>query len=135
MSLEARATAFVTGAAEFLGAELVRVLVAHGHQVFGLTESLDGAEAVRIHAFADTVARLANLPLQVWRVPTAATRFVLGPLLARSLTTDSVFANIRLRGIGFRFRYAGYFVAGLRTALPRSNRESSKCLNNTMNNQ
>jgi nucleoside-diphosphate-sugar epimerase len=62
-------------------------------------------DPIRSHAFAETFARLANRPLRVWRLPAAARRFVIGPLLARSVTTDSVFANIRLRGIGFRFRY------------------------------
>jgi len=41
----------------------------------------------------------------VWRVPAAATRLVVGPVLADSIQADAVFSNIRLRGIGFRFQY------------------------------
>lgn len=40
-------TAFVTGADGFIGTELVRVLRARGHQVFGLTGTPGGAERVR----------------------------------------------------------------------------------------
>jgi uncharacterized protein len=47
MAVAAKATAFVTGAAGFIGTELVRVLKAGGHQVFGLTWSLDAARRVR----------------------------------------------------------------------------------------
>ncbi|PYR88463.1 MAG: hypothetical protein DMF84_28115 [Acidobacteria bacterium] len=54
---------------------------------------------------AGTFARLANRPLRVWRVPAATARFVVGPVLADSLQTDAVFSNLRLRGIGFRYRY------------------------------
>ena len=43
--------------------------------------------------------------LRVWRVPAAATRLVVGPVLADYIQADAVFSNIRLRGIGFRFRY------------------------------
>jgi nucleoside-diphosphate-sugar epimerase len=60
---------------------------------------------IRMHDFAGTFARFANRPLRVWRVPAAATRLVVGPVLADYLQADAVFANIRLRGIGFRFRY------------------------------
>ena len=60
---------------------------------------------VRITDFAATFARLANLPLRVWRVPMAAIPLVAGPLLADALRTDAMFSNIRLRGIGFRFDY------------------------------
>jgi len=38
-------------------------------------------------------------------VPAAATRLVVGPVLADHLQTDAVFSNIRLRGLGFRFLY------------------------------
>jgi NAD dependent epimerase/dehydratase family enzyme len=41
----------------------------------------------------------------VWRVPSAATRFLVGPVLAEYLQADAVFSNIRLRGTGFCFRY------------------------------
>ena len=44
-------------------------------------------------------------PLRVLRVPAAATRLVLGPVLADYLQADAVFSNIRLRGLGFHFRY------------------------------
>ena len=42
-----RATTFVTGAAGFIGTELVKVLVARRHRVFGLTQSVEAAERVR----------------------------------------------------------------------------------------
>lgn len=41
------ATVFVTGAAGFIGSELVRVLVARGSRVFGLVRSQDSADRVR----------------------------------------------------------------------------------------
>ena len=47
MTGDARATAFVTGAAGFIGTELVKVLVARGHQVFGLARCAEAAERVR----------------------------------------------------------------------------------------
>jgi nucleoside-diphosphate-sugar epimerase len=47
MTTHARETAFVTGAAGFIGSELVRVLVARRHRVFGLTESEEAAGRVR----------------------------------------------------------------------------------------
>ena len=47
MAGDAKATAFVTGAAGFIGTELVKVLMARGHQVFGLTRSLEAAQRVR----------------------------------------------------------------------------------------
>ena len=47
MEGEARTTAFVTEAAGFMGAELVKILVDRGHRVFGLAPSLDAAERVR----------------------------------------------------------------------------------------
>ena len=54
---------------------------------------------------AEMFARLANRPLRVWRVPAGAARVVVGPVQADDLQADAVFSNIRLRGIGFRFRY------------------------------
>lgn len=62
-------------------------------------------DPIRTDELAETFARLANRPLHVWRLPTAASRLVVGPLLADSLTADAAFSNIRLRGIGFRFHY------------------------------
>jgi len=41
------ATTFITGAAGFIGTELIKVLKARGHEVYGLTWSLDAAERVR----------------------------------------------------------------------------------------
>jgi hypothetical protein len=62
-------------------------------------------DPIRLHEFARTFARLANRPLRVIRVPAVATRLVAGPVLAEHLQADAVFSNIRLRAIGFRFRY------------------------------
>ena len=62
-------------------------------------------DPIRLGDLAETFARLASRPLRVWRVPTAASRLVVGPLLADSVSADAVFSNIRLRGIGFRFTY------------------------------
>jgi nucleoside-diphosphate-sugar epimerase len=47
MADDARPTAFVTGADGFLGNELLRALVARGHQVFALTRSTETARIVR----------------------------------------------------------------------------------------
>ena len=44
---DARATTFITGADGFIGTELVKVLVARGHHVLGLTPSADGAKRLR----------------------------------------------------------------------------------------
>jgi nucleoside-diphosphate-sugar epimerase len=63
------------------------------------------SEPIRLLEFAEVFARLANRPLRACRVPAAARRLALGPLLAEYLGTDAVFSNIRLRGIGFQFRY------------------------------
>ena len=43
---------------------------------------LVNSDPVRMHEFAETFARLANRPLRVWRVPAAAARLVVGPVLA-----------------------------------------------------
>jgi nucleoside-diphosphate-sugar epimerase len=62
-------------------------------------------DAIRLQEFAVIFARLAHRPLSVWHVPAVATRLVVGPVLADYISTDAVFSNIRLRGIGFRFKY------------------------------
>jgi nucleoside-diphosphate-sugar epimerase len=66
---------------------------------------LVNSDPIRVHEFAGTFARLARRPLRVWRVPAAATRLLVGPVLADHVQADAVFSNIRLRGIGFRFQY------------------------------
>jgi nucleoside-diphosphate-sugar epimerase len=47
MADDGAATTFITGAAGFIGTELVRVLMARGHQVFGLTQSVEAAQRLR----------------------------------------------------------------------------------------
>ena len=47
MTGDARPTTFVTGAAGFIGTELVKVLMALGHQVFGLARCAEAAKRVR----------------------------------------------------------------------------------------
>jgi nucleoside-diphosphate-sugar epimerase len=63
------------------------------------------SEPVRMHEFAGTFAHLANRPLRVWPMPAWTARFIVGPIRAGCLQADAVFANIRLRGTGFQFRY------------------------------
>ncbi|HSL20329.1 MAG TPA: NAD(P)-dependent oxidoreductase [Vicinamibacterales bacterium] len=63
------------------------------------------SQPIRMHEFASTFARVANRPLHVWRMPEAAARFGAGSVLAGGVQADAVFSNIRLRGIGFQFRY------------------------------
>jgi nucleoside-diphosphate-sugar epimerase len=75
------------------------------HGVAGGRYFVVNSEPIQMHEFAATFARLANRPLRVWRVPAAAARLVVGPVLADYLQADAVFSNIRLRGIGFRFQY------------------------------
>jgi nucleoside-diphosphate-sugar epimerase len=65
-------------------------------------------DPVRLHQFAGTFARLASRPLRVLTVPAVITRLVVGSVLTDHLQTDAVFSNIRLRGIGFRFRYPSF---------------------------
>ena len=62
-------------------------------------------DPVRLHDFAHTFARVAHRPLRVLRVPSAAARLIVGPVLADHLQADAVYSNIRLRAIGFRFLY------------------------------
>jgi NAD dependent epimerase/dehydratase family enzyme len=66
---------------------------------------LVNTEPIRMDEFGERFARLANRPLRVWRVPAAARRLVVGPVLSDSLKADAVFSNARLRGLGFHFRY------------------------------
>jgi nucleoside-diphosphate-sugar epimerase len=66
---------------------------------------LVNTDPIRMHEFARMFARVADRPLRVWPVPDAVTRLVAGPVLVDDIQADAVFANIRLRGIGFRFRY------------------------------
>lgn len=47
MTTDTPATTFVTGSTGFIGWELVRLLVARRHRVFGLTDSVEAAERVR----------------------------------------------------------------------------------------
>jgi nucleoside-diphosphate-sugar epimerase len=47
MTRDSRATSFVTGAAGFIGTELVKTLVAQGHHVVGLAPSPDAAQRVQ----------------------------------------------------------------------------------------
>jgi nucleoside-diphosphate-sugar epimerase len=47
MGRDARPTAFVTGAAGFIGTELIKVLVARGYQVFGLARSVESTRHLR----------------------------------------------------------------------------------------
>jgi uncharacterized protein len=63
------------------------------------------SEPVRMNEFAEAFARLANRPLRVRRIPAVASGLFVGSVLANRLRTDAVFSNIRLRRIGFRFRY------------------------------
>jgi nucleoside-diphosphate-sugar epimerase len=47
MAIDTRASTFVTGAAGFIGSELIKLLVARRHRVFGLAESIEEAARVR----------------------------------------------------------------------------------------
>jgi len=78
-------------------------LAEHGEA--GSRYFLVNSDPILLHEFAGTFARLANRRLRVWRVPEAAIRLVVGPVLADHLQADAAFSNIRLRGTGFRFRY------------------------------
>jgi len=75
------------------------------HGAVGSRYFLVNSDPISMHEFAETFARLAHRPLRVRRVPAAAARLVVGPVLADCLQADAVFSNIRLRGTGFCFRY------------------------------
>jgi hypothetical protein len=62
-------------------------------------------EPVQMHEFAVAVARLAQRRLRVWRVPALSAKLLAGRPLADHLQGNLALSNIRLRGIGFRFRY------------------------------
>jgi nucleoside-diphosphate-sugar epimerase len=66
---------------------------------------LANSEPIRMNDFAQTFARLANRRLRVCRVPAAAAGLLVGHPLADYVQGNLAFSNIRLRGIGFRFRY------------------------------
>ena len=66
---------------------------------------LVNTDPIRMDEFAETFARLANRPLRLLRMPPAASRLLVGPVLSDSLKADAVFSNVRLRGLGFRFQY------------------------------
>jgi hypothetical protein len=66
-------------------------------------------DPVLLHELAETFARLANRPLRDSRRLRAGFGSV-GPVLGRLCArSDAVFSNIRLRGIGFRYRYPTLF--------------------------
>lgn len=60
MEAGTRPTAFVTGADAFLGIELVKVLVARGHEVCGLVRAAEAAECVRRAGATAIVGDLAT---------------------------------------------------------------------------
>jgi nucleoside-diphosphate-sugar epimerase len=72
----------------------------HGSRYF-----LVNHDPVRFNDFAGTCARVTGQPVRAWCAPPSAARLVAGPALAGYLHSDAVFANIRLRGTGFRYRY------------------------------
>ena len=78
-------------------------LAEHGHA--GGRYFLSNNDAVRLSEFATTFARLADRPLRVLRVRKGASLLLHGRFVSDCLHSDAVFSNIRLRGIGFRFRY------------------------------
>jgi uncharacterized protein len=66
---------------------------------------LVNSEPIRLNEFARAFARLANRPLRVWSIPSPAARLVVRRPLADYVQANAAFSNIRLRGIGFQFRY------------------------------
>ena len=86
--------------------DCVRALVhlaEHGEE--GSRYFLANDHPIRRHEFEESFARLAGRRLRVWRLPKAAARVVVGPVLADYVRADAVLSNVRLRGTGFRFRY------------------------------
>jgi nucleoside-diphosphate-sugar epimerase len=78
-------------------------LAEHGQP--GRRYFLVNRDPVRTPEFAATFTRLVNRPMRVWRVPAAASRLMVGPVLADYLRADQIFSNIRLRGTGFHFEH------------------------------
>lgn len=74
MAGETGPTAFITGAATFIGMELISVLVARGHQVFGLTECGEAAQRLRQVGAVPIVGDL--LGLGQWQDEAAAADWV-----------------------------------------------------------
>ena len=77
-----------------------------GHGAVGGRYFLVNRDPVQMHEFAEAVARLANRRLRVRRLPAALARLVTDPIPRDCVRSDVVFSNIRLRGIGFQFRYS-----------------------------
>jgi nucleoside-diphosphate-sugar epimerase len=75
------------------------------HGEIGSRYFLGNTETIQMREFASGFARVASRPLRVWRIPPAAARLVVGLPLADYVQSNAAFSNIRLRGIGFRFRY------------------------------
>jgi nucleoside-diphosphate-sugar epimerase len=62
-------------------------------------------EAVRADDFARVYARLVNMPLRVRTIPVPLGRILFSSVRTESLDGNAVLSNIRLRGLGFQFRY------------------------------
>lgn len=75
------------------------------HGAAGGRYFLANTQPVRMAEFATTVARLADRPLRVWRLPAGATRFLVGRTRAEYPRADAILSNIRLRGTGFQFEH------------------------------
>jgi nucleoside-diphosphate-sugar epimerase len=113
-------TAFVTGASGFVGAELVKVLVARGHQVFGLARCPEAAQRLRHagaipvmgdlleqgqwqdEAAADWVFHLPPHPAREWRV----TRTRAATLARARLAMDAHLLDAVAAGTTRRIVYA-----------------------------
>jgi NAD dependent epimerase/dehydratase family enzyme len=79
-------------------------LVEHGD--VGNRYFIADSEPIRMSEFAQEFARLANRSLRVRRLPAVAAGLLVGRPLADHVQVNAAFSNIRLRGTGFRFRYA-----------------------------